>query len=49
MVTTSESICPIDISLSDDRCVKPGARIFNLYGLLAPSEIKKIPNSPFGA
>ena len=28
---------------------KPGALIFNLYGLLNSSEYKYIPNSPLGA
>src|SRR5580704_13244530 len=47
--TTSASICPRTISSSEARCAKPGARTFRRYGLLAPSETRYTPSSPFGA
>src|SRR5690606_3694792 len=45
--TTSASMWPSTISASADRCAKPGARQCNRYGLLAPSETRYTPNSPF--
>src|SRR6202453_1515811 len=47
--TTSASMCPATISLSAARCANPGARTFSRYGLLAPSDTRYTPNSPFGA
>ena len=48
VATTSDIMCPATISFKAAKCGKPGALIFNLYGLFEPSDINVTPNSPFG-
>src|SRR5262249_47404757 len=48
IATTSAIMCPFAISSIAARWAKPGARIFMRHGLLAPSDMRKMPNSPLG-